>query len=285
MLLPTRVLSVGRAYPERAVVFIPYEQLPERQHELPPPHMAVRLLNDTPEAVSAHSWLAQQGRSVEWADVSEVPYAEPSARYRLWEPNEFLVGWVSPHPPQPSLSQGFGRGREPRLPSPEASGEGQGVRAKTALDLGCGSGREAVYLAALDWQVTAVDRLPDALERGRDLQSRYAPQSQPIEWLCADLEDPDWEPPRRYDLIVNLFYFSGELLLRAWEWLLPNGVLLIEAFTPTHQQAFGRPRSPKRVVNLPSLINLLPVSTTLLHASADWRMNGRHTVRLLARRG
>ncbi len=38
---------------------------------------------------------------------------------------------ISPHPPQPSLSQGFGRGREPRLPSPEASGEGLGVRADT----------------------------------------------------------------------------------------------------------------------------------------------------------
>ncbi len=44
-----------------------------------------------------------------------------------------LSASMSPHPPQPSLSQGFGRGRESRLPSPEASGEGQGVRATQNL--------------------------------------------------------------------------------------------------------------------------------------------------------
>ncbi len=46
----------------------------------------------------------------------------------------------NPHPPLPSLSQGFGRGRESGLPSPEASGEGQGVRA-TPLSHSVGEGQ------------------------------------------------------------------------------------------------------------------------------------------------
>ena len=42
-----------------------------------------------------------------------------------------------------------------------------------ALDLACGSGRNAVYLALAGMQVTAVDILPDALE-----QALYARQPQ-----------------------------------------------------------------------------------------------------------
>ncbi len=316
MLLPTRYLSVGKPYVGQAVVYIPWQSLTQRQHELPPPHDTILLLNDTPKAVEAFAWLSQQGRRVAWAEL------EGESLENLTPPSPLSASREGGEPSSPSPFTERGLGGEVELPSPAASGEGSGVRANfenlsasraeaeqkekahptyrlwepnaflqesvqhlppgRALDLGCGSGREAVYLADLGWQVIAVDRLPDALERGRELQARYAPQSPPTHWVCADLEQSGWCPEHPVNLIVNCFYYSSELIRRAIRWLAPEGVLLVEAFTPTHQKAFGRPASPQRVTDLSSLIHLLLPSVLILHASEDWRENGRHTVRLLA---
>jgi SAM-dependent methyltransferase len=36
-----------------------------------------------------------------------------------------------------------------------------------ALDVGCGTGRDAVYLSGRGWMVTGVDSVPRAIERAR----------------------------------------------------------------------------------------------------------------------
>jgi SAM-dependent methyltransferase len=53
-----------------------------------------------------------------------------------------------------------------------------------ALDLGCGTGTHAVYLAAHGWQVTAVDNVERALRRARD---RAAAQKVTVNWVNADV--------------------------------------------------------------------------------------------------
>lgn len=45
------------------------------------------------------------------------------------------------------------------------------LRPGRALDLGCGEGRNAVWLAEHGWQVTGVDFSPVALEKGRARRS------------------------------------------------------------------------------------------------------------------
>ena len=69
-----------------------------------------------------------------------------------------------------------------------------------ALDIGCGSGRDAVWLAAHGWRVEAFDRLPDAIERGYALASRYT-LSGSIAWQVRDWRQglPNLED---FDLIV-----------------------------------------------------------------------------------
>jgi len=47
------------------------------------------------------------------------------------------------------------------------------VPVQRCLDLGCGSGRDAVYLALRGWDVIAVDRLPRALAKARALAMEY----------------------------------------------------------------------------------------------------------------
>jgi SAM-dependent methyltransferase len=53
-----------------------------------------------------------------------------------------------------------------------------------ALDIGCGTGRNAVYCARRGWQVTGVDDVPLALRRAR----QYSEQSgQQVQLICADI--------------------------------------------------------------------------------------------------
>lgn len=53
-----------------------------------------------------------------------------------------------------------------------------------ALDIGCGSGRDAVHLAGRGWQVTAVDFVDKALARARQ---RAAEESVEVQWVQGDV--------------------------------------------------------------------------------------------------
>jgi SAM-dependent methyltransferase len=59
-----------------------------------------------------------------------------------------------------------------------------------ALDLACGEGRNALWLAERGWRTTAVDFSPVALERARELARRGRLE---VEFIEADATR--WEPP------------------------------------------------------------------------------------------
>lgn len=67
-----------------------------------------------------------------------------------------------------------------------------------ALDLACGEGRNALWLAGREWQVTAVDFSPVALDRARGLA---AAANLEVEWVEADVLG--YEPlVHGYDLVL-----------------------------------------------------------------------------------
>jgi SAM-dependent methyltransferase len=70
-----------------------------------------------------------------------------------------------------------------------------------ALDLACGEGRNAVWLAGRGWHVTAVDFSAVALRKGRRLA---AERGVSVSWVEADLLE--WSPPpRSFDLVIVLY--------------------------------------------------------------------------------
>jgi len=70
-----------------------------------------------------------------------------------------------------------------------------------ALDLACGAGRNAVWLAERGWRVTAVDFADAALAMARDLASARGVE---VEWIEADVVA--WTPPARaFDLVCVLY--------------------------------------------------------------------------------
>lgn len=97
-----------------------------------------------------------------------------------------------------------------------------------ALDLGCGEGGDAVWLAERGWQVTAIDIAQTALDRGA---AEAARRGLMVDWQCADLAQP--LPPGPYDLVSAQFLQSPvalpriEVLGRAAAEVASGGALLV----------------------------------------------------------
>src|SRR5450759_898595 len=77
------------------------------------------------------------------------------------------------------------------------------LRPGKALDLACGSGRNALWLAQNGWTVTAVDGAPAALEI---LRRNAAAQKLAIDARLADLERGDYKIEPAWDLIAMCYY-------------------------------------------------------------------------------
>ena len=93
-----------------------------------------------------------------------------------------------------------------------------------ALDVACGGGRNALFLAAHGYEVEAVDGSPEALRLAEE-QARA--RGLAVRWTEADLDD--YAPPQTgYAVIVNCFYLNRPLLSRLADALADGGYIFIE---------------------------------------------------------
>jgi len=108
------------------------------------------------------------------------------------------------------------------------------------LDLACGGGRHAVYLAGLEHDVVAVDR---------DLSLAAVLRNTPgITWRQADLEEGAWPfPGETFQGVVVTNYLHRPLFDRLFAALEPGGVLIYETFS-LGQVKYGRPRNPAHLL-------------------------------------
>ena len=91
-----------------------------------------------------------------------------------------------------------------------------------ALDVACGNGRNACYLAGLGFAVDAVDIAAEGL-------SRFVCRPNRIQRICADLDD--FVVPRgRYSLIINIRYLNRRLLPALQDGLCAGGMLIFESY-------------------------------------------------------
>jgi SAM-dependent methyltransferase len=110
------------------------------------------------------------------------------------------------------------------------------------LDLACGEGRNAIWLAERGWEMTAVDFSPVAIERGRG-------HSTEVDFVVVDVLT--WQPDRRYDLVLvaylHLVLADFEpLIRRAATWLRPGGELFMVGHDRTNiEHGVGGPQYPE----------------------------------------
>ena len=193
------------------------ERIASLVHALPSPGVAVDVA-DVSGGAEAVEWLNAHGRPARLVP----PPVEPHPT-RLWEPSPGLKRFLPaiPSPPSPLPQRGEGG---------------------NALDLGCGTGRDAVWLAMHGWRVTAVDILPDALERDQALADLHGVS---LDLRCLDVtRDPLPEGP--FDLVCAFRYLPPlDLVASA---VAPGGTLLVETFTDRERERTGKPRDPALVL-------------------------------------
>lgn len=112
----------------------------------------------------------------------------------------------------------------------------------TALDAGCGTGAEAVWLAGHGWRVTGADLSPHALREAaaRATQAGVADQ---VSWVEADLTT--WEPDERFDLVVTNYAHPEtpqlDFYRRIADWVTVGGTLLIVGHLHGHVSEVRHP--------------------------------------------
>jgi len=116
-----------------------------------------------------------------------------------------------------------------------------------ALDIACGAGRNALFLAAAGYAVDAVDISAAGLERGR---ATAAERRLDVSWHCVDLEErPDALPSGPYDLIVWVRYVNVALWPAVLSRLAPGGHLLVEQHLVTNAEVVGPTSSAFRLAS------------------------------------
>jgi SAM-dependent methyltransferase len=117
--------------------------------------------------------------------------AERPSRQQLWDERHAARDPIESPGPDPTLAAIVG-----------------GLAPGRALDLATGDGRNAIWLAAHGWTVTAVDFSSVALERARCAAASAGVE---VDWVLADLHE--WRAvPHSFDLVAVMFLHlpSGE---------------------------------------------------------------------------
>lgn len=97
------------------------------------------------------------------------------------------------------------------------------LKGRRALDIACGEGRNAIFLAQHGFQVTAVDIAELGLERGTRRAAELGVQ---VAFAQQDLES--FELQGRYDLILDFNFLLRPLIPLLVEALTPGGILIME---------------------------------------------------------
>ena len=118
-----------------------------------------------------------------------------------------------------------------------------------ALDLACGEGRNARWLAQQGWQVTATDFSPVAIEKGRRLAEELTDQqADRIDWQVGDVLDTAL--PADLDLVVIAYLQvpaaeRATVMRRAFAALAAGGRVFVIAHDTTNlTEGTGGPPDP-----------------------------------------
>lgn len=112
-----------------------------------------------------------------------------------------------------------------------------------AIDLACGSGRNALYLAKQGFDVDAVDISAQALDRA---QKTAQGMGVSVNWLEHDLDEP-LQLEDSYQLILIIRYVNLPLIQQMTANLAPGGFLVCEQHLVTEAEVIGPTNSVYRV--------------------------------------
>ena len=155
-----------------------------------------------------------------------------------------------------------------------------GLPPARAIDVGCGEGADAVWLARQGWQVTGADVSTVGLQKARDNAAGAGAEiAERITWRQVDLFADDWTPPGDFELVNSQYlHLPPEVrrrsLQRLAEAVTPGGDLLVVAHHPSDLEIPGlRPNLPELFCTADELAaHLDPGDWEILTAGAPERV-------------
>ena len=149
-----------------------------------------------------------------------------------------------------------------------------------ALDVACGAGRHAVWLALAGFDTYAIDRNAIAIAA---LNEDAARRGLTLHAQVADLENDDVSlGVAQYDIVVVVHYLHRPLFPALHRSLRAGGVLVYETFT-TAQAARGKPTNPDFLLREGELRELVVPLSVVRYREGEYE--GRFVASVIARRG
>jgi len=129
-----------------------------------------------------------------------------------------------------------------------------------ALDLACGEGQNAIWLASLGWRVTGVDYSEVAIAKARERAER---EGVDVEFACADLVE--YEPTlSSHDLVIVLYLHipsaqRGSVHAKASAAVAPGGTFLLLGHDLSNlTDGVGGPSDPDILYTADAIASELP---------------------------
>ncbi|MGH7871904.1 MAG: class I SAM-dependent methyltransferase [Candidatus Binatia bacterium] len=135
-----------------------------------------------------------------------------------------------------------------------------------ALDIACGKGRNALFLAERGFDVVAVDVSPVALNEGQRLAKE---KSLTITWQQADLESRAL-PEARFDVVIDFNYLQRSLIPQLKAAVKRGGFFIFETFL-IDQQTLGHPSNPDYLLRHNELLNFCRDLRVLFYREGKFR--------------
>lgn len=162
--------------------------------------------------------------------------------------------------------------------NPNLSSEVAGLTPGRALDLGCGEGGDAIWLAKRGWTVDGADISTVALARAEEA-GREAGVT--VRWLHKNILE--WQPEEQYDLISAQYMhlppkLRADVFTAAAKAIRPGGSLLVVGHSPKAMREFDGQKPPEELFFEPEEItSYLGDAWEWIVETCETRGEGHHT--------
>lgn len=214
------------------------EQLPESLNALPASPATLYLVGDKDQIEAASLLLDSKGYQVngslavdsiemmqQWAQQLPGKVVTGKESKTLWQPCPLIKSFIEDIQTQKIV-----------LPATE--------KRHNVLDIGCGGGRDAIFMAKQKMNVIAIDHEAKVLKRAKSLAALSGAQ---VKFKCCDIKKQDCLPAQEFDVISVVRFLNRDMFSYIINALKPNGVIIFETFV-SGVEKIGTPKNPQFIL-------------------------------------
>lgn len=155
----------------------------------------------------------------------------------------------------------------------------QDSKRPAVLDIGCGGGRDAIFLAKNRMNVIAIDHEPKVLKRSKTLANLSGAN---VKFKCCDIKKGGCLPEQQFDLITTVRFLSRESFDYIQQAIRPGGFVLFQTFTEGVEK-FDSPKNPNFILKAGELAQVF-AGYNIIIDRIDTLNDGRPVASFLAQK-